>query len=279
MSPAAAPHRSHRPTRAGPYRTARRYRPAQQRTATRYTWHAPRHRHRNARPGPFRPARLAQPGKAPGLRPAGEHQCPYPPWARDQRACCSGRQDLVEQGFRLVLVRLLGKRKFAHQNLPRLGEHALLAGGQAAFLIAAPKIPDNLGDLVHVTRSELLKIGLVTPRPVRGLFGMRRAKHLEDALKPLGTNDIPNSYQFGIIRGNAYCQVALINLEDQISFVFTLDGASLDRLDASRPMMGIDDGIADLERHVASTPSAEGHLTTYNGVDKMPMPLNMQVSA
>jgi hypothetical protein len=29
---------------------------------------------------------------------------------------------------------------------------------------------------------------------------------------------------------------------------------------------------------VASTPSAEGHLTTLGGVDKMPMAVNMQVS-
>ena len=108
---------------------------------------------------------------------------------------------------------------------------------------------------------------------------MRSTEHLEDALKPLGTNDIPNANKLGIVRGNAYGKVAFINLEDQISLVFTLDGASLDRLDASSPMMGIDDGIADLERHVASTPSAEGHLTTFNGVDKMPITLNMQVSA
>jgi hypothetical protein len=32
-------------------------------------------------------------------------------------------------------------------------------------------------------------------------------------------------------------------------------------------MMGVDDGIADLERHVATTPSAEGYLTTSPGVD------------
>jgi hypothetical protein len=42
--------------------------------------------------------------------------------------------------------------------------------------------------------------------------------------------------------------------------------------------MGIDDGIADLERHVASTPSAEDHLTTPGGVDKMPLVADMQVS-
>src|SRR5262249_37540189 len=84
--------------------------------------------------------------------------------------------------------------------------------------------------------------------------------------------------QLGIVRGNAYCQVTFIDLEDQISLVFALDGASLDSLDASSPVVGIDDGIADLERHVASTPSAEGHLTMLHGVDKMPKAVNRQVS-
>src|SRR6201992_1965705 len=41
----------------------------------------------------------------------------------------SAPQDLVEQRLGLVLVRLLSKRKLAHEDLPGLGQHALLAGG------------------------------------------------------------------------------------------------------------------------------------------------------
>jgi hypothetical protein len=107
---------------------------------------------------------------------------------------------------------------------------------------------------------------------------VRRTEHLENPLKPFGAYDITNAYQLGIVRGNAYRQVTFIDLEDQIGLILALDGTSLDRFDASSPVMGIDDGIADLERHVASTPSAEGHLTTLSGNDKMPITLNMQVS-
>jgi hypothetical protein len=34
--------------------------------------------------------------------------------------------------------------------------------------------------------------------------------------------------------------------------------------------VGVYDGIADLKRHLASTPSAEGYLTTAQTPDKMP---------
>ena len=99
---------------------------------------------------------------------------------------------------------------------------------------------------------------------------MRRAEHFEDPLEPFGAYDITNAYQLGIVRGNAYGQVALVDLENQIGPILALNGASLHRFDASSPVMGIYDGIADLERHVASTPSAEDHLTTSRGVDKCP---------
>src|SRR6266568_979639 len=194
------------------------------------------------------------------------------------RGTDSGGKDLVEQGFGLVLIGLLGQRQLAHQDLPRLGEHALLARGQATFLVPPPQVPNDLGHLVHVTGSELLQVGLVPPGPVGRLFGVRRPEHLEHPLKPLGAYDVTNAYQLGIVCGDAHGQVALVDLEDQIGLILALDGASLDRFDASSPVMGIDDGIADLERHVASTPSAEVHLTTSDGVDKTPMGVNMQVS-
>src|SRR4051794_23386042 len=44
----------------------------------------------------------------------------------------SGREDLVEQGLGLVLVRVLRERELAHQDLAGLGEHALLTGGESA---------------------------------------------------------------------------------------------------------------------------------------------------
>src|SRR4029079_12664092 len=129
-----------------------------------------------------------------------------------------------------------------------------------------------------VTGSELLQVGLVPPGPVGRLLGVRRPEYLEHPLKPLGAHDITHAYQLGIVRGDAYGQVALVDLEDQISSILALDGASLDRFDASSPVMGIDDGIAALERHVASTPSGEYNLPTSGGVDKPPMSVQIKVS-
>src|SRR5690242_1185393 len=63
----------------------------------------------------------------------------------------SAGQDLVEEGFGLVLVGLLGQRELTDQYLPGLGEHPLLACRQAAFLVATPQVPHDLGNLVDVT--------------------------------------------------------------------------------------------------------------------------------
>src|SRR5207248_9173674 len=228
----------------------------------------------NGRPGPPRPATAGQPGTARASWSTGVRQLRSP---RGEQNQALGGKDLVEQGLGLVLVGLLGQGQLAHQDLPRLGEHALLARGQAAFPVPPPQVPNDLGDLVHVTGSELLQVGLVPTGPVGRLLGVRRPEYLEHPLKPFGAYDITHAYQLGIVRGDAYGQVALVDLEDQISSILALDGASLDRFDASSPVMGIDDGIADLERHVASTPSAEDHLTTSGGVDQTPMWVTMHV--
>src|SRR5947199_114082 len=75
-------------------------------------------------------------------------------------------QDLVEECFGFVLVGALGERELADEDLPGLGEHALLAGGQAALTVAAPQVADDLRDLVDVTGGDLLDVGLVAAGPV-----------------------------------------------------------------------------------------------------------------
>ena len=71
------------------------------------------------------------------------------------------------------------------RDLPGLCQHPLLAGRQPALLIATPQVADNLGDLVHVTGSELFQVGLVPTRPVGRLFGMQiRAPSLRRTARP-----------------------------------------------------------------------------------------------
>src|SRR5947209_12101463 len=73
----------------------------------------------------------------------------------------SGGQNLVEDGLRLGVVGALGQRQLTDQNLACLGQHALLAGGQAALLVTAPQIAHHFGHLVHVAGGELFQLGLV----------------------------------------------------------------------------------------------------------------------
>src|SRR5690606_36762117 len=91
------------------------------------------------------------------------------------RSSASGRrgEDLVEQGLGLAVVGALRERELADENLPRLGEHALLTSGKSAILLAAPQIAHDLGHLVHIAGGELLQVGLVATGPVGRLLGVR----------------------------------------------------------------------------------------------------------
>src|SRR5699024_4558378 len=105
----------------------------------------------------------------------------------------SGGEDLVEDGLGAGLVGLLGQGELGDQDLPRLGQHPLLPGGEPAVLIAAPQVAHDLGDLLHVTGGELLDVGLVTAGPVGGLLGVGLAQHLEDLLEALLVHDVAHA--------------------------------------------------------------------------------------
>src|ERR1700722_19916495 len=226
--------------------------------------------------GPFKPRQMQ---RAPVLERMHIHPKPDPRQLF-HRGSLSGlrREHFVEEGFGLVLVGLLSQGELADEDLTCLRQHPLLAGRKAALLVPAPQIPDDLGHLVHVAGGELLQVGLVPTRPVRGLLGVRRTKHLEHTLKPFGTHHVPYPDEFCVVRWNSNGQVALVDLQDQIGLLLALDRASFDGFDASSPMVRVNDGIADSKRHLASTPSAEGYLTTAWTTDKMPVLANMQVN-
>src|SRR5690606_34677729 len=85
-------------------------------------------------------------------------------------------ENLVEEGLRLVLGALLGERNLADEDVPSLGEHALLTSRQAPLALATPEVTHNLCHLERVSGGQLLKIRLVTPRPVGRFLGVWGAK-------------------------------------------------------------------------------------------------------
>ena len=95
---------------------------------------------------------LRHTGREPFTGPGGRDNCDRAAQSRPSVSGDSGRggQNLVEDGLRFGIVGALGQRQLPNQNLPCLGQHALLAGGQAAFLVAAPQIAHYLSHLVDV---------------------------------------------------------------------------------------------------------------------------------
>src|ERR1044071_3493024 len=109
------------------------------------------------------------------------------------------REDLVEDYLGLALVGAFGQCQLTDQNLPCLGEHALLTGGQPAILLAPPEVAHHFGHLVHIAGGELLEVGLVPARPVGRLLGVRSAQHIEDAVETLLADDVANTDDLGVV--------------------------------------------------------------------------------
>ena len=147
------------------------------------------------------------------------------------------------------------------EDLPGLRQHALLAGRQAAVLVAPPQVTHDLGDLVDVARGELLAVGLVAPRPVRRLLGVRRAQHLEHPVETLLADDVTNADDLGVVSGYQNGQIALRDLQNQVGLLLALDRALLDCFDLGRPVMGVNHGLADLKRHVCGPLSTSSRVT------------------
>src|SRR3954469_3705420 len=106
--------------------------------------------------GASRDAPVALPVVSPGLTTT-KPRCSSAAGLRKSSGGLLGGQHLVEQAGRLLVVGLLGQGKLRDQDLACLREHALLAGGEATILVAAPQVTDDLGHLDDVAGGELFQ--------------------------------------------------------------------------------------------------------------------------
>ena len=83
---------------------------------------------------------------------------------------------------------------------------------------------------------------------------MRCAQDLEDTVQPVLTHDIANADEVDVVGGDSHGQIALGHLEHEVEAIFALDGARFYGLDERGAVMGIDNRLADLERHTLATP-------------------------
>src|SRR3954470_22558051 len=75
-------------------------------------------------------------------------------------------QDRVDRGLGLVLRLARRERQLRDQDLPRLGDHPLLARRKALLAVTDRQVPQDLGHLVGVAGMELLEVVLESAAPV-----------------------------------------------------------------------------------------------------------------
>src|SRR4051794_18095847 len=147
-----------------------------------------------------------------------------------------GGEHLVEQDLGLVLLDPLGQSELGDEDLPRLGQHPLLACGETALALAAPEVADNLSHLHDVARVQLLEVRLVATRPVGRLFGVWGTQHAEHALETIRIDDVPNPDEVQVASRDPDDQVGLAyDPKYEVEPVLTLDLAGFDVLDHGGP--------------------------------------------
>ncbi len=180
--------------------------------------------------------------------------CPRRRSARTPQRCAPivRRQDArtsSSTNARTVLVGLLGQSELRHEDLARLGQHALLARRQTAVLVAAPQVANDLADLDDVARRELLEVRLVATRPVGRLLGERRAQHVEDAIETLLADHVTDADEVDVVGRDLDDEVSLGDVELQVLLRLALDNAFFDLDDRGRAMVRVNDGLANLKKH------------------------------
>src|SRR5215213_5154500 len=167
----------------------------------------------------------------------------------------SGSEDLVEQHFGLVLGNPFRESQLGDQNLARLGQHPLLAGGESTLALTPPQVAYDFSNLHHIAGVQLLQVGLVSPRPVGRFLRVRSPQHAEDPLQAVSIDDIADAHEVEVAGGYPDHQVALTDdPKYEIELVFTLDLTGFDVLDHGGPMIGVDHRFADCKGHIVVSP-------------------------
>src|SRR5690606_3756765 len=84
------------------------------------------------------------------------------------------------------------------------------------------------------------------------------AQHGENLLEAGLVNDVADAHEVYVLCGNLDGQVALGDLELEVHLLFAADDARLDVLDLGRPVVRVDDGLANNEVHMCTAPYESG---------------------
>jgi hypothetical protein len=165
-------------------------------------------------------------------------------------------EHLVQELLGLVFVAVLRKGQLGNKDLASLGEHPLLTRGQALVLVPLVETANYLGDLIDVSRAELLDVGFEPARPVRGVGRLLLlAKDLEDLAHLLLGSDLAQAHFIGGIGRDHEGELAVRELQDEVLALFAEEFLPLHALDHGCPVVWIDDLVTYAETHYVCPPA------------------------
>src|SRR4029078_4120224 len=150
----------------------------------------------------------------------------------------------VDRGLGLVLGLVGREGKLGDQDLPGLGDHALLTRGQALLAVSDREVAQDLGHLVRVTGVQLLEVVLEAAAPVSGHRAFVLGQDLQDLLGLVLADARPQADLIGRVGRHEDGQVAVDDPQHQEVKLLAEEFLLAHFFDYCGPVFGVHDGVA-----------------------------------
>src|SRR5215211_657380 len=155
-------------------------------------------------------------------------------------------EHLIQPLGRLLLVETLRVHQLADQDLLRLDEHLLLAGGETLVPVAQRQVPYDLGELEDVARLHLVPVVLEPAVPVLRHRRPVARERLDDFLDGLLADDLPQADRLAVVGGNVHGHVVVKDLNSEVLTLLSQNLARFLLHDSACPVVWIHHLVADL---------------------------------
>ena len=170
----------------------------------------------------------------------------YAPAAAPLRLRVRVHDQLLEMRLRLLLLHVERVHQLGGEDLLRAGVHLLLTRREALLLLADREVANHLGELEDVTGLDLLAVVLETPVPVLRHLAHVVAEDTEDLLDVVLPDHAPQTRLVGVAARDHDRHVVMKDLDGEVLALLAEHLLHLLLEDLARPMMGVDDLVADL---------------------------------
>ncbi len=150
-------------------------------------------------------------------------------------------------GVDLLLVHVERVRHLRYKDLLHARVHLLLAGREPLLVLADREVADDLGQFVDVAGLDLVAVVLEPPVPVLRHVRALVLEERHDLLQRLLVDHAPQPRDGGVLGRDHHGHVVVEDLDRQVLTTLPEDVLHLLLEHLARPVVRIDDAVADLE--------------------------------